>query len=413
MNFIYSLIIRIYTCVIYIASLFNSKARLWIEGRRRWQLKLASGTMDFKKTIWIHCASLGEFEQGRPLIEKIKKEMPDFRILLSFFSPSGYEIRKNYPLADYICYLPADTPENSRLFIETVNPEIALFIKYEFWNNYISELHRKDIPVYLVSGIFRKNQYFFKWYGRYFLGILKKFQHIFLQDEESSILLHRAGIENYTVTGDTRFDRVAKIAGSSKRIPVIEKFINGEKVLLAGSSWQKDEEIIADYINNYPARMKWIFAPHEPEQSNIERIERLFKTECVRFSQFSDKKISARVLIIDCIGLLSSAYRYAYIAEVGGGFGKGIHNILEPACWGVPVLFGPNYGKFREAISLINTKGAFCFNNYKEFETILDELISNSALYESASKTALKYITENTGATKKIFKMIFGEDINR
>jgi len=413
MRLIYSLAIIAYTGVIYMASFFNEKARLWLNGRKDWRKKLAENVAGFDKTIWIHCASLGEFEQGRPLIEKIKKEFPGFKILLSFFSPSGYEIRKNYPLADYICYLPADTPRNAKFFIETVRPEMSLFIKYEFWNNYISELYKKGIPLFLVSGIFRSNQHFFRWYGGFFLKILRKFTHIFLQNEESALLLKKAGIENFTVTGDTRFDRVIQIAGSSSGIPAIEKFSNGEKLFLAGSSWPQDEEIIVRYINNYPFAMKWVFAPHEIDRHNIDRLASMIKPKCVRFSEFSDNSIDARVLIIDNIGMLSSAYRYAYIAAVGGGFGKGIHNILEPACWGLPVLFGPNHSKFREATDLLSAGGAFCFRNYDQFRASLDKLLTDSAFYKSASEAALKYVSDNTGATDKIIIEIFQKDINR
>jgi len=412
MNFLYSLAVRLYVWSIYAVSPFNLKARLWVKGRKGWKEKLSSKSEYLNNPVWIHCASLGEFEQGRPLIEMIKEKKPDQKILLTFFSPSGYEIRKNYSFADYICYLPSDTRRNAKYFIETVKPVMAIFIKYEFWNNYISELYLKGIPLYLVSGIFRNSQHFFKWYGSFFLGMLKKFTHFFLQDEASAELLSKAGINNFTVTGDTRFDRVSKIAASAPVIPVIEEFRNGEKVFLAGSSWPEDEKIIVRYINSNPGRMKWIFAPHEPEPSNIERLERMIKVDCVRISEFSEKNRDARVLIIDKIGILSSAYRYAYIAAVGGGFGKGIHNILEPACWGIPVMFGPNYRKFREAISLLGRKGAFCFRNFEEFSTILDELLSSMELYKSASEATLKYVYENTGATDRIFSSIFQQDIN-
>ncbi len=409
MKFIYNIAVYLYTFAIFLASPLNTKAKLWIKGRREWRKKLASATAEFHRIVWVHCASLGEFEQGRPLIEKIKEELPDFKIILTFFSPSGYEIRKNYPLADYICYLPADTKRNAVYFIRTIRCEKAIFIKYEFWNNYISELNRNAIPVYLVSGIFRPDQHFFRWYGSFFLNILKKFTHIFVQDSRSASLLSQAGVENITVAGDTRFDRVAKIASSASAVPAIEQFLNGEKAFLAGSSWNSDEDIIAEYINANPGRMKWIFAPHEPSRPNIERLEKILKPSCIRLSQFSEKHKDARILLIDTVGILSSAYRYAHISAVGGGFGKGIHNILEPACWGVPVLFGPNHLKFKEAIDLINLKGAFCFRNYKEFQTILDRLLTDSIFYKSISEILLKYVEENRGSTEKIFKKIFQE----
>jgi len=412
MNFLYSLAIKLYVWGIYAVSPFNSKARLWVKGRKNWKEKLSSKAEDLVNPVWVHCASLGEFEQGRPVIEMIKEKYPRQKIILTFFSPSGYEIRKNYQFADYICYLPADTRGNAKYFIETVRPKMGLFIKYEFWNNYVTELYNKRIPVYLISGIFRKSQHFFRWYGKFFLDMLRKFTYFFLQDEDSARLLRRAGIENFAVTGDTRFDRVSKIAGSAPAIHVIEQFRNGEKVFLAGSSWPEDEKIIVKYINSNPGRMKWIFAPHEPEPSNIERLEKMLKTEYVRFSEFSEKDRNARVLIINTVGILSSAYRYASVAAVGGGFGKGIHNVLEPACWGIPVLFGPNHHKFREAVNLLQRKAAFCFKNYEDFRIIMEKLLVDTEMYKSASEAALKYVSENTGATEKILSVIMQNDIN-
>jgi 3-deoxy-D-manno-octulosonic-acid transferase len=360
----------------------------------------------------MHCASLGEFEQGRPVIEAIKKLKPDYRIILTFFSPSGYEIRKNYSLADHVCYLPPDTPVNARKFISAINPACAIFVKYEFWHNYSTVLEKNGIPVYLISGIFRGNQHFFKWYGTFFRKILLRFSHIFVQDEGSLELLKGIGIENVTVAGDTRFDRVVGIADSAKPIPAIELFIGNEKVFLAGSSWRQDEEIIAKYINLQPGRMKWIFAPHEIDRSNIDRIVKLFDCGVVRFSELSGENSGARVLVIDNIGMLSAAYRYAYIAEVGGGFGKGIHNVLEAACWGIPVLFGPNYIKFREAVELIGCNGATSFSGYDEFASIMNNWLTDKDLYAEASRRAGQYVRANTGATGKILQKIIFQDIN-
>jgi 3-deoxy-D-manno-octulosonic-acid transferase len=406
MKTVYTLGIILYTGLIHIVSLFNHKALLWVKGRKNWQENLRDAVGTNNKSIWIHCASLGEFEQGRPVIEMIKKKIPEVKILITFFSPSGYEIRKDWPVADHICYLPADTPANALRFIEIARPTMVLFIKYEFWNNYLSALYDKRIPFYLVSGIFSSDQYFFKWYGSFFRSVLKKFTHIFVQDSLSVELLKGIGITTVTLTGDTRFDRVYEIAGEAKALPVIERFMGSEKILMAGSSWRQDEEIIANYINRNPGSMKWVFAPHEVDKSNIERVERLLKVRCVRFSQFNDISADARVLIIDNIGILSSAYRYAYIAAIGGGFGNGIHNILEPACWGIPVLFGPNHGKFKEAADLISEKGAFTFKNYNEFEEILDKLLRDKGTYEKASMAASAYVKNNTGATEKILSMV-------
>ncbi len=412
MKYLYNLGILIYVLAARLLSPFNSKARLWTRGREGWESLLAEKVSRGDTNIWIHCASLGEFEQGRPLIEAIKKARPEYRIILTFFSPSGFEIRKNYTKADYVCYLPADTPGNAAKFIQLVSPAVAIFVKYEFWNNYTFFLKSNGIPLYLISGIFRKGHPFFKWYGGFFRKILFRFSHMFVQDVHSLDLLKGIGIENVTVAGDTRFDRVVEIAESAKNIQQIELFRGGEKLFLAGSSWRQDEEIIARYINLYPGRMKWVFAPHEIDKANIDRLEKLFSTEVARFSEFSEKSSEARVLIIDNIGMLSSAYRYAYIAGIGGGFGKGIHNVLEAACWGIPVLFGPNHQKFREAVDLISLEGARCFNTFEEFSQKIDNWLTNRDEYLKSSLYAAKYVKENTGATKKILSKITLKDIN-
>ena len=406
MKLIYNLGILVYTAIAYLVSPFNEKARLWVKGRKGWQDKVAGKIKPEDKNIWFHCASLGEFEQGKPLIEALKKERPDLKIVLTFFSPSGYEIRKNYQEADVICYLPVDTPCNAKKFIDLVNPVFVIFVKYEFWNNYISTLYKKGIPLYLVSGIFRPGQHFFRWYGSFFRKMLFKFDSIFVQDEKSLDLLKGIGIKNAVTAGDTRFDRVIQIAGNAMEIPLIERFRGNEKMFLAGSSWKPDEEIITEYINRYPERMKWVFAPHEIDKSNIERIEKLLEVKTVRFSQYTGELTDARVLIIDNIGMLSSAYRYAYIAAIGGGFGKGIHNILEPACWSIPVMFGPNHRKFREALDLINETGAKSYNSFSSFSDILDKWLMDDGIYLKSAKSAGNYVNRNTGATKIIMKKI-------
>jgi 3-deoxy-D-manno-octulosonic-acid transferase len=377
-----------------------------VDGQKDWYKLLCQKVRQDDKYFWIHCASLGEFEQGRPVIEAIKKEMPQYKILLTFFSPSGYEVRKNYQNADIICYLPPDTPHNAEMFTALFNPVKVIFVKYEFWNNYISAITRRNIPLYLISSIFREGQYFFKWYGAFFRRILYKLTWIFVQDQGSLDLLHGIGLTNCSLAGDTRFDRVIQITGNSKVIHTLERFRGIEKLFLAGSSWKQDEEIIARYINKFPERMKWVFAPHEPAAENIERLEKLFRIKCVRFSQFNDESCDARVLIIDNIGMLSSAYRYAYIAAVGGGFGKGIHNILEPACWGIPVLFGPNHRIFRESEDLIRCGGAESFKNYDDFEDKLESWLTDEELYKKAALFAGNYVKKNTGATHKIMQAI-------
>ena len=388
MKVLYNIGILIFISLACIISPFNSKASLWIRGRRKWADKIRDKIKPGDRIIWIHCASLGEFEQGRPVIEAIKAEMPQFKIFLTFFSPSGFEIRKNYPDAEFISYLPADTPGNASKFISLVRPEFAIFVKYEFWNNYISVLYKRKIPLYLISGIFRPDQHFFKWYGTFFRGMLRKFEKIFVQDQRSFDLLSGIEINNISIAGDTRFDRVVRIKGTARDIPELERFRGSEKLFLAGSSWKQDEEIIAQYINKFPGKMKWVFAPHEIDNENIVRIEKLIKVRHIRLSEFNEASSDARVMIIDNIGMLSSAYRYAYIAAIGGGFGKGIHNILEPACWGIPVMFGPRYKKFREAVDLINEKGAMTFDSFSKFSDILDELLYRRAILLKISKSS-------------------------
>ncbi len=413
MKVLYNIGIFIFTALAHLLSPFNSKASLWVKGRKKWTEKIADKIKPEGRNVWIHCASLGEFEQGRPVIEAIKKERPDLKIVLTFFSPSGYEIRKNYSNADCIIYLPADTPGNAARFVRLVNPEFVIFVKYEFWNNYISVLYNNNIPLYLISAIFRPEQHFFKWYGSFFRDMLRKFERIFVQDQRSLDLLSGIGLENISLAGDTRFDRVVQIKSTARDIPQMEQFRGGEKLFLAGSSWKQDEEIITQYINKFPGRMKWVFAPHEIDKPNIERLEKLFNIKHVRFSEFNEASADARVLIIDNIGMLSSAYKYAYIAAIGGGFGKGIHNILEPACWGIPVMFGPKHKKFREAVDLINENGAMTFDSFGNFSGILDRWLTDELFYLISAKAAVDYIDKNTGATAKILLEILQKDINK
>ncbi|MDA3779752.1 MAG: 3-deoxy-D-manno-octulosonic acid transferase, partial [Bacteroidales bacterium] len=361
MHYIYNFSIRVYFFLIKIASLFNNKAKLFVDGRKNLFNNL--NKIDSKnKLAWFHCASLGEFEQGRPLIEKLKKEHPEYKILLTFFSPSGFEIRKNYRMADYIFYLPVDTPKNAKKFVDLVKPDIVFFIKYEFWFNFLKEIKKNNIPLYVVSAIFRNKQSFFKWYGKRYRKELAAISHFFVQDDESKRLLAKININNVTVTGDTRFDRVYEISKQSKELPIINNFKNDTQVFIAGSTWKPDEEIITSYINKNHNKIKFIIAPHEIDETNIRRIENSIADNIpvVRYSNANEKDLSSvRVLIVDNIGLLSSIYKYANIAYIGGGFGKGIHNILEAACYSIPVIFGSNYYKFNEAVELVKKRGAF------------------------------------------------------
>ncbi len=413
MKVLYNIGILIFTALAHLISPFNSKASLWVNGRKKWAEKIRDKIKPEDKTVWVHCASLGEFEQGRPVIEAIKKERPDLKIVLTFFSPSGYEIRKDYSNADCIIYLPADTPGNAARFVRLVNPEFVIFVKYEFWNNYISVLYNSNIPLYLISAIFRPEQHFFKWYGSFFRDMLRKFERIFVQDQRSLDLLSGIGLENISLAGDTRFDRVVQITSTARDIPQLEQFRGDEKLFLAGSSWRQDEEIIAQYINKFAGKMKWVFAPHEIDKPNIERLENLINVSHVRFSEFNEASKDARVLIIDNIGMLSSAYKYAYIAAIGGGFGKGIHNILEPVCWGIPVMFGPKHKKFREAVELINENGAMTFDSFGNFSSIFDRWLTDELFYLISAKAAVDYINNNTGATGKILQEILQKDINK
>lgn len=364
------------------------------------------------KYIWFHASSLGEFEQGRPMIEKIKAKHPEYKVLLTFFSPSGYEVRKNYNGADVICYLPFDTPYRVKKFMNLANPAIAIFIKYEFWGNYLNELKRRGIPVYIISAIFRPDQLFFQWYGKSYRKMLDCFNHLFVQDERSKALLVEYGITNVTVTGDTRFDRVLDVRRQAREIPVVERFVKDEKgepmlTLISGSSWPQDEAILLHYFNEHP-EMKLIIAPHEIHREHLMYIESLLKRPSIRLSEAAgDTNLAGKdCLIVDSFGLLSSIYRYGQIAYIGGGFGSGIHNTLEAAVYGVPVLFGPKYHKFKEAKDLIAVGGGFSVSDEKAFQAKMDELLTYHEVLEAAGKAAGDFVSHNAGATNMVLKEI-------
>lgn len=411
MKFLYKTGIHIYAIAIRLASLFNPKARMAIKGRKNWIKTLANKIEANSRYIWLHCASLGEFEQGRPVIEEIKKQYPEYRIILTFFSPSGYEIRKNYPLADIVSYLPFDTPRNAKKFLKIVQPERAFFIKYEFWHFYISELQKRGIPVYLISGIFRESQHFFKnnaW-GRWYKKMLFRFDHFFVQNKKSAELLSSIGVNNFTVSGDTRFDRVAAIAAAAKEIPAVEKFKGQSKLIVAGSTWKPDEELLAAFINN-TGNVKMIVAPHEVSAANINRLKQMLKKPAQLFSKIQNNVPGeCQVLIIDSIGVLSSLYRYGDMAYIGGGFGVGIHNILEAATYGLPVIFGPNYSKFKEAIDLAERGGAYAIHNQNELNTTFKTLLENPENLKNSAAVCKKYVEKNTGATSVIIKKVFNK----
>ncbi len=406
MAFIYNLVIVIYSFAIRLVAPFNEKASLWVKGRKGIWEKFKKIERGNKRLIWFHAASLGEFEQGRPVIEAIKQEQPDTVILLTFFSPSGYEIRKNYAMADYIFYLPADYPWNARRFVKLFRPDAAIFIKYEFWYNYLYELNKYQIPTFLISAVFRSEQPFFKSWGSLHREMLRFFTRLFVQDGESVILLNTIGIKRVEQTGDTRFDRVKQIADTARPIDKIEQFCCGQPAIVCGSTWPSDENLLMDYINQDSSHTKWILAPHEIGEGHIKTIIEKCKRKVVRYSATDSDMVGHDVLIVDCIGLLASAYQYGKIAYIGGGFGTGIHNTLEAAVFGIPVIFGPKYKKFREATALVSNGGAFPVNNGEQLKKTLDMLIKAPDIAKTAGANALKYVNSQLGATPLIKKWL-------
>lgn len=395
-------------------SAFNPKARKWVEGRESIfdRLKEAVGQTS-QPVAWVHAASLGEFEQGRPVIEAIRRRHPEYKILLTFFSPSGYEIRKNYEGADWVFYLPADTPRNAKRFLETVRPRIAIFVKYEFWLNYLSELRKTGVKTFIVSAIFRRDSIFFRKYGKAFRRALAAFEHIYVQDRDSETLMKSIGFgQNVTVAGDTRFDRVADLARAAKELPEIADFAQGREVFAAGSTWAPDEKILQRLINENP-EVKFVVAPHEMDEERIEALIRNTRGGVVRYTAMMSAPVGAavdaQVLIVDTLGILSSVYRYARYAYIGGGFGAGIHNTLEAVTYGLPVAFGPNFYKFREARELIGLQAAACVENGDQLSEWFGGLRSDKEAYDAISRKALDYIESNTGATDRVIEGIFGQ----
>ncbi len=407
MKFLYSITMYVFYGLMVISSLFKDKARLWISGRRNWKKKIQSWDATGSETYWFHAASLGEFEQGLPVIEALKREKPECRIFLTFYSPSGYEIRKNHPKADFVTYLPLDTPGNARIFIETIKPAAAFFIKYEFWFFYLRHLHQLKIPVYLISGIFRPKQVFFQFYGSFFREQLRYFSYFFVQDESSANLLLKLGIKQVMVTGDTRFDRVVFHASNVKKIDIVTEFCQENTCIVAGSTWPPDEQLLADYINTAPFHLKFIIAPHEIEPAHLSSLASKIKRSHTLFSRASVSTIREKqVLIIDNIGMLSALYNYGKIAYIGGGFGKGIHNTLEAAAFGMPVVFGPNYKKFREAREMIRLGCAFPVSDSEEFKKTLGKFLMNPAFTDRTAAISAKYVSEHKGASAKIIRVV-------
>lgn len=405
--FLYDIFLLLYQLGIRIASLFNKKAAKWIAGRRDLLQRVKATLPHNERRIWMHCASVGEFEQGRPLIEAIKRQYPAYKIVLTFFSPSGYELRKDYELADYVFYLPMDGRVRSEKFVRAVNPTLAIFVKYDFWYYHICNLHRRGVPVVLVSGAFRKDQIFFKWYGGLFRKLLGYFHALFVQDEMARQLLHGVGLgKKVEVAGDTRYDRVSSIAALAERFPLVEEWRQEDKLLIAGSTWEPDEQVLVSSLSALPDGWKVIVAPHEVTQAHIRSLQRSFP-DSVLYSQLGAQGSSAKVLIIDNIGMLASLFRYGAIAFIGGGFDKGgIHNTLEPAVFGLPVLFGPYYKKFVEAVQLVELQLAYPVKDADSCRFFLTQLTEDDQLLHAKQQALKAFVARSIGATDFILSRL-------
>ena len=397
--------------MIRLAALWNRKAARWIGGRKNWRDDLQGKFRGTDRVIWFHCSSLGEFEQGRPIMEKVRESYPGRKILLTFFSPSGYEKRKNYPVADHVCYLPGDSRVNARDFIDLIPLERVFFIKYEFWYYYLRTLHQKSVPVYLASGNFRKSQLFFKWYGGWYRNMLTFFTHLFVQNNTSAELLQNAGIESsrITVSGDTRFDRVVKIAGQTETWQAMDAFAGDHFVIVAGSTWEKDEDLLEEVYHDLSSDCRWIIAPHEISQKRIDHILSRLDEEVTLFSSIMEgEPVKGNVVVVDTIGHLSALYRYGKVAYIGGGFGKGIHNTLEAAAFGLPIFFGPRYHKFLEAQRLVEIGAAYPVRGPGEMLEKIRVFTDEERVHARAAKKAADFVSHGAGATDRILREVFG-----
>lgn len=407
MRWFYQFFILVYQAGTFVASWFLPKAKLWRQGRKGQFKKMHSANAGNDRLAWFHCASLGEFEQGRPVIEAFREQFPDYKVLLTFFSPSGFLIRKNYEHADYIFYLPLDTRANVRRFLNIWNPSVAIFVKYEFWFNYLNGLHKRKVPTLVISANFRPDQHFFRTYGKWFRKQLKKLSFIFVQNEMSLELLQQAGVSNAAISGDTRFDRVAAIAEQPVGFPQLQIFARDSQILVAGSTWPADEALLLPLINDPGGKLKFIIAPHEIQPHHIQNLKRQIKVRTEIFSELSGNvSADTRVLIIDRIGMLSGLYRLGTLAYIGGGFGRGIHNILEAVTFGLPVFFGPRFQQFAEAIELIDRGGAFPVRNAETLEIGVKAFIENPLSLQKASAVCLQYIAQKKGATAAIITFL-------
>jgi 3-deoxy-D-manno-octulosonic-acid transferase len=409
MKTLYNIFLLLYPLGARMLSFKNEKAKKWLQGRRNVFDQLALAIDHNQKIVWVHCSSLGEFEQGKPLMERLRQQFPAIQIILTFFSPSGYEVQKNYQGADYIFYLPLDSKRNATKFFDIVNPALIIFIKYEFWYYYFSEAKQRNIPLILASGIFRNGQPFFQWYGSFYRRILRCVSYFFVQDENSVQLLNSVGIKNVALSGDTRFDRVLAIANDQETIDLVENFCGDHPVIVAGSTWTEDDEEL-DHFANSNTHIKFIIAPHDVSRARIEQCLSLYKN-AITLSSLNTAGFavpaSANVVIVDSIGLLSKLYRYSTIAYIGGGFGAdGVHNVLEAAVYGKPVVFGPEYDKYIEAVQLIESGGGFSIETAVELEKQLNQLLDDEFLYKQACLASKSFVEENAGATEKIINYI-------
>jgi 3-deoxy-D-manno-octulosonic-acid transferase len=404
MYFLYSLLLRGIEKLLPISGFFSKKMKLFVAGRSTTFASLAAAIQKDDKSIWFHAASLGEYEQGLPVMEAIKTRYPNHKIVLSFFSPSGYEVRKNNKIADVTVYLPLDTPQNAERFIRKINPELVFFIKYEYWPNYLKILGEKQIKTYLISGVFRENQLFFKWYGGFYRKALDAFTFFFVQNESSKTLLQQLGKTNVMVSGDTRFDRVAAIVEKDNLVDFIAEFKNNTPTLVAGSSWPKDEALLVDYLNQSAHALKWIIAPHNIKPEQINSLKQSIQKKTVLFSEREGKNLADyEVFIVDTIGILTKIYSYADLAYVGGGFGyPGVHNLLEPATFGVPIICGPHYSHFAEATALVQLGGCVSIQSAQELQEALDTLVQNADIRHEKGHICQTFVQLNTGATQKI-----------
>lgn len=406
MKFLYNLIVFKVSILLRIVALFNHKIKLFVDGRKEVFKEIE--VLRNQNTIWFHAASLGEFEQARPIIEEVKNNYKNYKILVTFFSPSGYEIRKNYNLADVICYLPLDSNSNAKKFVEIVNPKMAIFVKYEFWPNFLKELKNKNSTTILISGILREKQVFFKWYGQFMRNVLNYFNHFFVQDKNSKKLLESINFKNVTIAGDTRFDRVSRILTQDNSINFINEFKENKYTIVAGSTWIQDEELIVDYINNHAsAEEKFIIAPHNIKTDAILELQNSIEKATILYSKKENKELTNyQVFIIDTIGILTKIYAAADIAYVGGGLKTGLHNILEPATFGIPVVIGNKYDKFKEAEDLVAANGCISISNQQEFTEVLLKLKTDPDFRKESGAINSNYIQENLGATKKIMNYL-------